>query len=60
MKQINRVSVVDIKPNKGKEDTLAVFFSSAKIFVERVVNDLWYSGYNTFNPSKKNFNSAPS
>lgn len=57
MSLINRISLIATFPNKGKESTLTSFFDNSKIFVERVINDLWTVGYNDFNPSSKHFNS---
>lgn len=52
---ITRVSLQTTSPNKGKEETLSSFFDASKTFVERLVSDLWFNGYNDYRPSKKHF-----
>jgi len=57
--KLNRVSILTTDPNKGKEETLSSFFDSSKVFVEKIVNDLWFNGLGDFCPSTKNFSRSP-
>lgn len=57
--KITRCSHLCLNLNVSKEQNLKVFFDNSKLFVQRVINDLWNEGVADFCPAKKRFKSPP-